>query len=233
MSPRPRKNEQQANLQEAIKETAWKQIGEFGAQALSLRAIGRALRITAPAIYNYFPDREALVTALIIDAFTSFGQALEAARDALPKEDLAGRFTAVGLAYRGWAVTHPQHFLLIIGTPVPGYEFSEDKLGPAPINSFLVLVGVLDAAQRAGALHPPEGYLHWTPALQKQAQALCDMQIAYDPLTIYLAVEAWAKVHGLTALELCGYLPSFLGQSVDDFWRSEFEAYTRLLFGRN
>jgi len=30
-------------------------------------------------------------------------------------------------------------------------------------------------------------------------------------------------VHGLTALELYGYLPSFLGQSVDDFWRSEFE----------
>ena len=29
--------------------------------------------ITAPAIYNYFPDRDALVTALISDAYASFG----------------------------------------------------------------------------------------------------------------------------------------------------------------
>ena len=108
MSPRPRRNERQANLQEAIKETAWKQIGEFGAQALSLRAIGRSLRITAPAIYNYFPDRDALVTVLIIDAFNSFGQALEAARDALPKEDLAGRFsTSSAGCGRGWIPNQP------------------------------------------------------------------------------------------------------------------------------
>lgn len=232
MSPRPRRNEQQTNLPEAIKETAWQQIAESGPQALNLRAIGRALRITAPAIYNYFPDRDALVTALIVDAFTSFGQALEAARDALPKEDHAGRFNAVGLAYRGWAIAHPQRFLLIFGTPVPGYEFSDDKLGPAPINSFLVLVGVLDDAQRAGALHLPEGHIHWTPALQARAQALCDMKVAYDPLTIYLATEAWARVHGLTALELYGYLGSFLGQSVEDFWRSEMGAYSRSLFGK-
>ena len=70
---RPSKKSQIQNLQEAIKETAWKQIAEFGAAAMSLRAIARDLKITAPAIYNYFPDRDALVTALIIDAYTSFG----------------------------------------------------------------------------------------------------------------------------------------------------------------
>ncbi len=232
MSPRPKRNEQQVNLQKAIKETAWKQIAEFGAAGLSLRAIGRSLRITAPAIYNYFPDRDALVTALMVDAFTSFGQVLEAARDGVPKEDFAGRFNAVGFAYRNWAVAQPQRFLLIFGMPVPGYDFSQGKLGPVPINSFLVLIGVLDEAQRAGALHPPKGYVRWTPALQAQVQILCDLHIAYDPLTVYLATEAWARVHGLTVLELNGYLPSFLGQSMDDFWRSEFEAYSRLLFGK-
>jgi AcrR family transcriptional regulator len=232
MSPRPRRTEQQANLQAAIKETAWQQIAEFGPQALSLRAIGRALHITAPAIYNYFPDREALVKALVVDAFTSFGQALEAAREAIPKDNLPGRFTAVGMAYRNWAIAHPQRFLLIFGTPLSESVFSQGDLCPAPINSFLVLVGVLDEAQRAGALHLPDGYVHWTPALQAQAQTLCDMQIAYDPLTVYLATQAWAKVHGLTALELYGYLPAFLGQSVDDFWRSELEAYARVLFGK-
>ena len=70
---RPIKKKQIPNLQEAIMETAWRQIAEFGAPALSLRAIARQLKISAPAIYNYFPDRDALVTALIIDAYISFG----------------------------------------------------------------------------------------------------------------------------------------------------------------
>ena len=88
MSPRPRRNEPQTNLQEAIKETAWRQIAEYGAPTLSLRAIARELGITAPAIYNYFSDRDALVTALIIDAYTSFGDAQIAAREAVPPENL-------------------------------------------------------------------------------------------------------------------------------------------------
>ena len=70
---RPIKKKQIPNLQEAIKDTAWKQIAEFGASTLSLRAIARELKITAPAIYNYYSNRDDLVTALIVDAFTSLG----------------------------------------------------------------------------------------------------------------------------------------------------------------
>src|SRR5215207_10245624 len=119
---RPTLKKQIPNLQEAIKETAWKQITAFGAPALSLRAIARELNITAPAIYNYFPDRDALVTALIIDAFTSFGDWQLEARDSVPEEDLPGRLNAIGLAYRNWAHAYPQRYQLIFGAPIPGYK---------------------------------------------------------------------------------------------------------------
>ena len=76
---RPTLKKQIPNLQEAIKETAWKQIAETGAATLSLRSIARELGITAPAIYNYHPDRDALVTALIVDAYTSLGESQQAA----------------------------------------------------------------------------------------------------------------------------------------------------------
>ena len=56
MSPRPKRSDQHPDLQSAIKETAWKQIAETGASAMSLRAIARELGITAPAIYNYFSE---------------------------------------------------------------------------------------------------------------------------------------------------------------------------------
>src|SRR5512145_2228137 len=114
---RPIKKNQIPNLQEAIKEVAWKQIAEHGAPALSLRAIARELKITAPAIYNYFPDRDALVTALIIDTFTSFGDWQLEARASVSEDDLAGRIEAIGLDYRDWAHTFPQRYQLIFGTP--------------------------------------------------------------------------------------------------------------------
>src|ERR1700690_1393056 len=112
---RPKRTAQIADLQDAIKETAWKQIAEFGAPTLSLRAIARELGITAPAIYNYFPSRDELVTALIIDAYTSFGDSQFEARDAIPAADLMGRMTAIGVAYRTWALAHPQRYQLIFG----------------------------------------------------------------------------------------------------------------------
>src|SRR5215210_300073 len=91
---RPIKTNQIPNLQDAIKETAWKQIATYGAPALSLRAIARELKISAPAIYNYFPDREALVTALIVDAYTSFGDWQLEARDSVSSNDLREKLSA-------------------------------------------------------------------------------------------------------------------------------------------
>ena len=123
--PRP------AVTQETIKAAAWGQIAQFGAAALSLRAIARELRITAPAIYNYFPRRDDLVTALIIDAYTSFGDSQLAARDALPEADLYGRMMAIGAAYRQWALAYPQRYQLIIGAPVPDYEPPIEQILPA------------------------------------------------------------------------------------------------------
>jgi len=161
MSPRPRRNETASQFTGSHQGNGLETDRRIRAQALSLRAIGRSLRITAPAIYNYFPDRDALVTVLIIDAFNSFGQALEAARDALPKEDLAGRFSAGRLAYRNWAVTHPNTFCSSLVRRCPGMNLP--KINWAGSHQQLPgLVGVLDEAQRAGALHPPEGYVRWT-----------------------------------------------------------------------
>ncbi|MBL8102194.1 MAG: TetR/AcrR family transcriptional regulator, partial [Anaerolineales bacterium] len=149
---RPTLKKQIPNLQEAIKDTAWKQIAEHGAAALSLRGIARDLKITAPAIYNYFPDRDALVTALIIDAYTSLGDFEFAARDAVSEEDLVGRLRATGDAYREWAVTYPQRYQLIFGTPIPGYEAPKEKVLPSAARSLGALVSVIDALRIRGKL---------------------------------------------------------------------------------
>src|SRR5215211_2916846 len=90
-----------------IKSIARRQMAEQGAAALSLRAIAAAMGVTPPALYRYYKSRDELVTALIVDAYNDMADALEAAAAAHPAADYAGRFLAVALAYRAWAIAHP------------------------------------------------------------------------------------------------------------------------------
>lgn len=205
---RPTKKKQIPNLQDAIKETAWKQIAEFGAPALSLRAIARELKITAPAIYNYFADRDALVTALIIDAYTSFGDRQFAARDAVPEGETVARLRAIGMAYRQWAVEYPQRYQLIFGTPIPGYEAPMMEVLPSAARSLGALVSVMDDL-RAQSMLNAENF----PSVQSEYEAQFEIWKGYagnyDIFSLSVAMLVWSRVHGLVSLEIAGNMPPF------------------------
>ena len=64
-----------AELTREIKEAARRQLAAVGAQQLSLRAVARELGMVSSAVYRYFPSRDDLLTALIIDAYDSIGEA--------------------------------------------------------------------------------------------------------------------------------------------------------------
>lgn len=205
---RPIKKKQIPNLQEAIKETAWKQITEYGAPALSLRAIARQLKITAPAIYNYFPDRDALVTALVIDAFISFGDWQIEARDSVLPQDLIGRMAAIGLAYRNWAHAFPQRYQLIFGTPIPGYKGPIEKILPSSARSLSALVSVVEGLRLAGKLN-----VDAFPKVKPEHKASFEIWKTYggdaDVLSLSVAMVIWARVHGIVSLEIGRNLPPF------------------------
>lgn len=61
----------------AIKDEARKQLAAEGAAKLSLRAVARELGMASSALYRYFPSRDDLLTALIVDAYDSVGEAAE------------------------------------------------------------------------------------------------------------------------------------------------------------
>jgi len=219
---RPIKRKQIPNLQEAIKETAWKQIAEFGASALSLRAIARELKISAPAIYNYFSDRDALVTQLIIDAYTSFGDQQIQACDSAPADNFAAQLKAIGLAYRNWAHAHPQRYQLIFGTPIPGYEAPTEEIFPSSVRSISALFNVVESVRAAGKLN-----LASFPAIQAEYKAHYEMWGEYfnnvHPQSIYVAMLIWARVHGIVSLEIQGNLPPY-GKKGDALYLFELES---------
>ena len=222
---RPTRKKQIQNLQEAIKETAWKQIAEFGAPALSLRAIARELKITAPAIYNYFPDRDALVTALIIDAYQSFGDSQLTARDAVPASDVTGRMRAIGIAYRTWAHTHPQRYQLIFGTPIPGYEAPLMEVLPSAARSLRALVSVVEQLRVAGKLNVTS-----FPKVKKEYKVSFETWKKYggdvDMLSMSVAMLIWSRVHGIVSLEIAHNLPPF-GASGDELYLFELDSIAK------
>jgi AcrR family transcriptional regulator len=226
--PRPKRTAQQVNMPEAIKETAWRQIAEFGAPALSLRTIARALGITAPAIYNYYPRRDDLVTALIIDAYTSFGDSQLAARDAIPAEDLIGRLMATGMAYRQWALTYPQRYQLIFGTPIPGYDAPFEQVLPSAARSLSALVSVVEALRLAGQLQAPA-----FPQVKDEYKISFEQWKTYggqaSVLSLSVAILLWARVHGLVSLEIAGNIPPF-GPDGAALYRYELESIKRQFF---
>jgi AcrR family transcriptional regulator len=216
---RPTLKKQIPNLQEAIKDTAWKQIAEFGAPALSLRAIARELKITAPAIYNYFPSRDHLVTALIVDAYTSLGDSQKSTLDKLSKKDSAARFFALGISYHDWAVTYPQRYQLIFGTPIPNYDAPADTTIPAAAWALLPLIETVDAIYTEGNLRMKE-FAKLTSQLKSMLEAWKQFTgSAVDNEVLYTAYVIWSRVHGLVMLELGGQLPSFFTDPGEVFRR--------------
>ena len=105
---------------EEIKQVARDLMAREGTSSLNLRAIARAMGITPSALYRYFPSRDAILTALITDAYDAVGDSVEDAIAAAPVDRTSTAILAGVHAFRRWALDHPQEFSLIYGGPVPG-----------------------------------------------------------------------------------------------------------------
>src|ERR1700757_4132856 len=119
-----------AELTREIKEEARRQLAAAGADALSLRAVARELGMVSSALYRYYPGRDELLTALIIDAYDALGEVAERAISSAGGSGRA-RWIAACRAVRDWARSNPHEYALIYGSPVPGYRAPEATIGPA------------------------------------------------------------------------------------------------------
>ncbi len=216
--PRPKRMIGNVELNEAIKNTAWKQIREEGAAALSLRGIARELGIAAPSIYHYYPTRDALVTVLIVDAFNALAESQRWALSAAPAGEPVAQLTALGLAYREWAISHPQRYQLIFGTPIPGYVAPEEVTLPAAAAGFVPLTEALQTALEAGRLRV-EGLAPLTPGLASMLEAWQQFEGRSNPEVLYLALIFWSRIHGLMMFEVNGQYPSFITDPGEVFAR--------------
>jgi AcrR family transcriptional regulator len=168
-SPRERYREQ---LREEIKQHAWEQLGRTGPSAISLNAIAKQMQLSGPALYRYYGSRDELITELILDAYHELAAALRTAADGgTPR----GQLTAMADALRQWAIREPNRYLLLYGTPVPGYH--------APAASTEIAASMMAGLLAAfAALSPAAG-----GAAERRALLF------------------WTRLHGVLSLELAGH----------------------------
>lgn len=184
----------------AIKDEARRQLAAEGAARLSLRAVARELGMVSSALYRYFPSRDELLTALIIDAYDSLGAAAEAADAEAGDIAPARRWVAVCEAVRRWALAHPHEYALIYGSPVPGYSAPETTV-PAAARVGLLLIGIVrDAYRQRGVARTP------VPAeLESEARRMAaDLAPDLPAEVVTAMVAAWAQLYGLVGFELFG-----------------------------
>lgn len=191
---------------QAIQETARRHLAEVGPAALSLRAIARDVGMVSSAVYRYFPSRDHLLTALIVEAYDELGAAVEAAdTDVRRRGDLAKRFAAVCHAVHDWARAHPHEYALIYGSPVPGYAAPDATIASAARvpGTLLRIAEESERAERAlGAPTRAVGARERT-ALGGIRPAL-EVEMSEERLVRWMM--AWTTLFGHISLELFGHM---------------------------
>lgn len=211
-----------AALEEEILEAGRRHLARDGAAALSLRAIARELGMVSSALYRYVANRDDLLTMLIVAAYTSLGDAVEQAHDAIPQDDLGGRWDAIAHTLRAWALTHPHEYALVYGSPVPDYEAPSERTTEPGTRVQVLLVRLLADATRTGRLaepaHDPDhgsGSARSDPAeprdlAERAVGAMVRTEFfagsGVDATTLLTGLAAWSLVMGALSTEVFGQL---------------------------
>jgi AcrR family transcriptional regulator len=182
-------------------------------EQVSLRGVAEAVGVTAPSIYRHFPNKQALLLAVVEEQFEDL-QRVMAEAFAAAGDDPFAALRAMGRAYIAMGLERPAYYEVLFGPlggalhgllgiqpSTPG-EFAPEDLGQG---SFMVLVDAIEQALAAG----PGG-------------------AGLDPFVV--AVETWSFVHGL--VDLVNAHPGFPWPAVEtvvDSWVDRFERAVRLV----
>jgi AcrR family transcriptional regulator len=195
-----------AEVRAAILAAAAKRVAEDGANDLSLRAVARDVGMVSSAVYRYFTSRDELLTALIIEAYDSLGDHVEAHIESTRGRPAGERWVDAAMAIRSWALAHPNDYALLYGTPIPGYAAPDDTVAPGT-RVARALVGIVRDADQLDAVagRPIE------PALSVSFAALrAELELDVDDATTLAIITAWSQLFGLLTFELFGQTRNFV-----------------------
>jgi AcrR family transcriptional regulator len=211
-----------------IKATARRLLSEQGAAGLSLRQVAREMNQSSSALYRYFPTRDDLLTALILDAYNELGQEAEQAEARVPRREFRLRWYAACRAIRAWAIAHPHEYALVFGSPIPGYHAPDETTVAASRITTLLARIVNDGYGGSG--RPVDEVAEVDEAEVGRYLDLVNLRSVMPDVpagVIVASIGAWTQVFGFLSFELFGhYKDSVLraGPYFDEVLRSSADA---------
>ena len=174
MGSAERRHREKTELRERILATAREMFASEGVEAVTMRKIADRIEYSATAIYQYFPDKEALLREICERDFAALAQqSLRVAREPDPVQ----RLRKLGRAYVEFALAHPSSYRLMFMTPKAA-EPNLERRGVPERDAYALLRTVVQECIEQGRLDKKS----WDPEL--------------------VAQTLWAGVHGLCALEI-------------------------------
>ncbi|MFD1826476.1 TetR/AcrR family transcriptional regulator [Mumia zhuanghuii] len=213
--PTGRKRRSRDETVAAILRIARDHLAQTPPDALSFRAIARELDLVSSAVYRYFPSRDALLTALLVEVYDELGVHVEAADAAVQdRSRTAKRLAAFTHAIRDWSLAHPNDYALIYGTPVQGYAAPEDTVTPAQ-RVTTTLVRIVADSWRGRAVPAGETTGTTLRAIVEPVDVFVEDATGTSlPGEVTMrTLMAWTTIFGTVSFELWGHYPAELPTS--------------------
>jgi AcrR family transcriptional regulator len=166
---------------------------------VTLRAVAREVGIAAPSIYAHFPDRDAILMAVVARIFDELTEAIEKGLDP-EMTDPADRLVAGCTAYVAFGLGHPARYGVLFSEPWPA---APEYCKPVPLGpdgrsvielgaeAFALLVEAISDCVKAG--------------VSASTDVMAD------------ATAVWVALHGTVGLRAAR--PSFPWSDPDEFVR--------------
>lgn len=173
-----------------------------GPDAVTVRAVAARAGMTAPAIYRYFTNREALLGRVMSDILAELAAHID---EAGTDRSLSGRERLIRIcrALRLWAVDHRIEFGLLFGTPQHRVEAAAPGCDGLDFEQFWLRMFAevaRDCAPRPWPADLGPAEQEWVRTFREKVDARADPALAMRFL------YAWQEVYGSICTEIFGHL---------------------------
>jgi AcrR family transcriptional regulator len=171
-------------IRESLIEESLQILEESGPEALSARMLANRIGASTMAVYTHFDGMPGLYEALVRESFVRFGEHLRRRPDT---DDPVADLLASGLAYREYALTHPQRYRLMFGITSPSITL--------PIGRDVTVDGNPAALSEINSVYAQ------IPAFVRRCMDIGAIDEG-DPVAV--AAQIWTLMHGYVLAEIIG-----------------------------
>ncbi|WKZ83413.1 MAG: TetR/AcrR family transcriptional regulator [Acidimicrobiia bacterium] len=209
MTPRRRARKGEGDLlRQEILDAAERLLLEKGSvEAVSIRALAKAVDVSPPSIYLHFPDKASVFFETCARGFTRFEASLRQA--AQGGGDAIDRLRKMGRAYVEFGLSHPAEYRVLFGGGVaPPDDAGSDDPG---VRAFTLVVGTIIEGMAAGTVRGDQDAMALAVAMWAAVHGAVLVLMQAESLSPVIQVEPAELIEAVIGVVVSGLAPPTAG----------------------